>query len=144
MLSSTNVPPLAARRKALKLCQLFSIFQGHLEFPDLPTSKRASPYLNCIRSTNSATLFAHTTLFQNSFFTSTIKPWNTLPLNICSHCHILSMLYLLSVVLIFLFNSKFVHSVFYAYVLFLCITSLLLGIRLVLAYLLSLMSGITN
>ena len=59
-----------ARRKALKLCQLFSILQGHSEFPDLPISKRASPYLNCIRSTNSATLtqtFAHTSLFQNSF-----------------------------------------------------------------------------
>ena len=56
LLNITNVPPLAARRKALKLCQLFSILQGHSEFPDLPTSKRVSRYLNCIRSTNSATL----------------------------------------------------------------------------------------
>ena len=87
LLNVTNVPPLAARRKALKLCQLFSILQGHSEFPDLPTSKRVSRYLNCIRSTNSATLtqpFAHTTLFQNSFFPSTIKLWNTLPFNICT------------------------------------------------------------
>ena len=78
LLNSANVPPLAARRKALKLCQLFSILQGHSEFPDLPISKRAS---------NSATLtqpFAHTSLFQNSFFPSTIKLWNTLPLNICT------------------------------------------------------------
>ena len=70
LLNSANVPPLAARRKALKLCQLFSILQGHSEFPDLPISKHASPYLNCIRSTNSATLtqpFAHTSLFQNFF-----------------------------------------------------------------------------
>ena len=87
LLNTTNVLPLAARRKALKLCQLFSILQGHSEFPDLPTSKHVSRYLNCIRSTNSATLtqpFAHTTLFQNSFFPSTIKLWNTLPFNICT------------------------------------------------------------
>ena len=69
--------------KALKLCQLVTILQGHSEFPDLPTSKCASPYLNCFRSTNSARLtppFTHTTLFQNSM----IKLWNMLPLNICT------------------------------------------------------------
>ena len=64
LLNSANVPPLAARRKALKLCQLSSIVQGHSEFPDLPTSKRASPYL---RSTNSA----HTdTTFHSHYPTS--------------------------------------------------------------------------
>ena len=87
LLISANVPPLATRRKALKLCQLFTILQGYAKFPDFPTSRRTSPYLDCIRSTNSATLsqlFAHTTLFQNSFFLSTIKLWNTLPYNICT------------------------------------------------------------
>ena len=151
LLNATNVPPLAARRKALKLCQLFSILQGHSEFPDLPTSKRVSRYLNCIRSTNSATLtqpFAHTTLFQN-FFSPLRLNYGTLYLLIYvpfSLCHILSRLYLLSVVLtvMYLFNSKIAHSLFlcfYVYVLFLCITSLLLDTRLVLAYMLSLMSG---
>ena len=70
LLNAGNVSPLAARRKALKLCQLFTILQGHSEFPDLPTSERVSRYLNCIRSTNSATLtqlFAHTTLFEILF-----------------------------------------------------------------------------
>ena len=38
----------------------------------------------------------------------------------------------------YLFNSKIVH---YVYVFFLCITSFLLDTRLVLAYMLSLMSG---
>ena len=34
LLISANVPPLATRRKALKLCQLFTILQGYSEFPD--------------------------------------------------------------------------------------------------------------
>ena len=63
LLNSANVPPLAARRKALKLRQLFSIIQGHSESISWPSYfQTASPYLNCIRSTNSATLtppFAH-------------------------------------------------------------------------------------
>ena len=43
----------------------------------------------------------------------------------------------------YLFNSKFVHSicVFMCMFCFLCITSLMLDTRLVLAYMLSLMSG---
>ena len=52
-------------------------------------------------------------------------------------------IYLLFVVLaaMYLVNSNFVHTVFICCVLFLCITSLLLDIGLVLAYLLFLMSG---
>ena len=81
LLNSANVLPLATRRKALKLCQLFIILQGYSKFSDFPTSKRAPPYLNCTRSINSATLsqlFAHATLFENSFFPYTIKLWSTL------------------------------------------------------------------
>ena len=150
LLNSANVPPLAARRKALKLCQLFSILQGHTEFPDLPTSKRVSRYLNCIRSTNSATLtqaFAHTTLFQNSFFPSTIKLWNTLPFNICT---LQSLPHFKQAVSIICCANSNVPSLtvklctlcFYVYVLFfLCITYLSMDTRLVLTYMLSLMSG---
>ena len=140
-------PPQVARRKALKLCQLFSILQGHSEFPDLPTSKRVSRYLNCIRSTNSATLtqpFAHTTLFQNSFFPSMIKLWNTLPFNICTLQSLPHFKQAVSIICCANSNVlKLCTLCFYVYVFFLCvcITSLLLDTRLVLAYMLSLMSG---
>ena len=93
-----NLPPLIARRK---LCP-----HTGLHFPDFPTSKCASPYLNYIRSTNSATLskqFTKTGLFQNSFF-----PFYNIKLYVhFSHCHILSRQNLLFVVItvIYLFNN---------------------------------------
>ena len=84
--------PAKHHKCSLPSCQEESIealsaILHHSEFADLPTSKRVSCYQNCIRSINSATLtqlFAHTVLFQNSFFPSTIELWNTLPFNICT------------------------------------------------------------
>ena len=67
-MSLTSPHYIASRRQQLKLC--------HSVFPDSPTARRVSPYLSRIRSTNSATLsqiFAHTTLFQNLFFPSTVR-----------------------------------------------------------------------
>ena len=113
LLNATNVPPpLAARRKALKICQLFSILQRHSEFPDLPTSKRVSRYLNCIRSTNSATLTQPlpTLPYFRILFSPLQLNYGTLYLLIYvpfSLCHILSRLYLLFVV-----QTVIVHSVF--------------------------------
>ena len=59
-----------------------------------------------------------------------------------SHCYILSRLYIFVVLgVMYLVNSNLVHIVFSCCVLFLCITSLLLDIGLVLVYLLFPMSG---
>ena len=73
LLNVANIPTPASRRQQLKLFQLFNIINSYSVFPDLPAARRVyvSPYLSSIRSTNSVTLsqiFAHTTLFQNSFF----------------------------------------------------------------------------
>ena len=132
LLISANVPLLATRRKALKLCQLFTILQGYSEFPDFPTSRRTSPYLDCIRSTNSATLsqlFAHTTLFQILFSCLRLNYGTRYLITYVhfSHFHILSRLYLLfaTLAVMYLVNSNFVYTVFLCCVLFLCITSLL-------------------
>ena len=144
LLNRANVPPLAARRKVLKLCQLFTILKGHSHFPDFPTAKRASPYPGqqtqplCLNSLPTLIYFKNpSSHLQLNYGTHYLQTYVTF-----SHCHILSRLYLLFVVLtvIYLFNSNPVLPVFLSVFCSSCITSLMLDIRLVLAYLQLLMS----
>ena len=66
-----GIPSLAVRRKLLKLCQLYSILNGHVNFHNFPTVSRSSLFVNRIRSVHSSSLslpFAHSNFYNNSFF----------------------------------------------------------------------------
>ena len=88
LLMLSDLPPLAVRRKYLKLCYLFQVLNGHFSFPNPPISRVTAD--TRLRSTTSnrlllKSIFAKTTAYQSSFFPSVISLWNRLPSDI-QHC----------------------------------------------------------
>ena len=84
-----GIPSLAVRRKLLKLCQLYSILNGHVNFHNFPTVSRPSLVVNRIRSVHSSSLslpFALSNFHHNSFFPTAINLWNSLLRDVCT-CH---------------------------------------------------------
>ena len=92
-----GIPSLAVRHKLLKLCQLYSILNGHVNFHNFPTVSRPSLFVNHIHSVHSSSLslpFAQPNFYHNSFFPSAINLWNSLSRRYLhmSHRKVLSVL----------------------------------------------------
>ncbi len=83
LLDISQLPSLANRRTHFKLCTLFKIVNGLLDFPPnviIPTACRS-------RNNSPQSLlcpYAHTTAFQRSFVPSSINLWNNLPIEALS------------------------------------------------------------
>ena len=56
LIDQAGIPSLAVRRKLLKLCQLYNILNGLVNFHNLPTSSRPTLFVNRIRSVHSLSL----------------------------------------------------------------------------------------
>jgi len=59
LIDQASIPSLAVRCKLLKLCQLYSILNGHVNVHNLPTSSRPTLFVNCIHSVHSLSLSKH-------------------------------------------------------------------------------------
>ena len=91
LIDQAGIPSLAVRHKLLKLCQLYNILNGHVEFHNLPTSSTPTLFVNHIPSVHPLSLskpFSHSNFHFSSSFPSAISLWNTLPRDICT-CHTL-------------------------------------------------------
>ena len=83
LIDQAGIPSLAVRRKLLKLCQLYNILNGHVNFHNLPTYSRPTLFVNRIRSVHLLSLsFSHSNFQCSSFSPSAISLWNTLPRDI--------------------------------------------------------------
>lgn len=79
LLSSTNLPDLAARRRQMKLCTLYKLIHGHADFPNLPVTFRENYHELRNSNTYSVAGFrARTNGFAHSFFPLTTTLWNNL------------------------------------------------------------------
>ena len=79
-LQACNLPTLASRRHYLKLCLLYQIVKGHLNFPIAPIVPRNLS--RCLRNTSTLALerpVTHTNAHKSSFFPHIIALWNSLP-----------------------------------------------------------------
>ena len=77
-----NCPTLASRRHYLKLCVLYQVVNGHLDFPMAPVVPWNLP--RSLRNTRTLALerpVTRTNAYQSSFFPHTITLWNSLPLS---------------------------------------------------------------
>ena len=86
MLTSCNLTSLASRRRFLKLCVLYQMTHGTLNFPNTPVANRVLPAVN-LRSYTPYLLYrpvAHTNAYHFSFFPDAITHWNTLPTSVLS------------------------------------------------------------
>ena len=84
MLTSCRLTSLASRRRYLKLCVLYQILHGSLNFPNIPVERRSLPPVT-LRSSSPFLLYrpaAHTNAYHFSFFPDTITHWNTLPMSL--------------------------------------------------------------
>ena len=80
LLQSCNLPTLASRRHYLKLCLLYQVVNGHLNFPTAPVVPRNLS--RSLRNTSTLALerpVTRTNAHQSSFFPHTIALWNSLP-----------------------------------------------------------------
>ena len=80
LLQLCNLPTLASRRHYLKLCLLYQVVNGHINFPMAPVAPRnlSRP----LRNTRTLALerpVTQTNAYQSSFFPHTITLWNSLP-----------------------------------------------------------------
>ena len=79
LVSLSCLPTLQVRRQQSKLCSLFNIIHGYASFPNAPLQNRDIHYPT--RSSHAHALVpiqSHTLQFQNSYFPSAIKAWNSL------------------------------------------------------------------
>jgi len=77
MLSKLNLPLLQARTSEAKLLTFYKIINGYLTVP----TDDLNPKLPSLRS---GYFYQPITLKDSSFFPSTIKLWNQLPINVIS------------------------------------------------------------
>ena len=137
LLSALNVNRLSFRRQQSKLITLFKLKHNLLFVPNPPITPLVSSHTYCLRSSSSNNLHplhANLSLFQNSFFPSPIKTWNSLPpeakstlslsefkflINrfLCSRCSFITIL----ITFVFLFNPM--QLLFYLlFVCYICCT----------------------
>lgn len=83
LLNNFRISTLYGRRKILKLCTLFCIFNGAMSLPSPPISIKSTPY-SCRHCNNLQLLVPHSrsTAFLHSFFVETIESWNNLPFDV--------------------------------------------------------------
>ena len=80
LLSSSNLPELAVRRKCMKLCTMYKLVHGLSEFPNPPFAFRESHHdLRMLNGLSVTGFKTRTNIFTHSFFPSTAALWNTLP-----------------------------------------------------------------
>ena len=85
LLSSLNLPTLAARRKRMKLCIMYKIVNGLVDFPNAPVALRDNPFeLRNIHAHTLTRLSVKTNSFMYSFFPSVLNDWNSLPPEVAS------------------------------------------------------------
>ena len=85
LLSSLNLPTLAARRKRMKLCIMYKIVNGLVDFPNAPVAPRDNPFeLRNIHAHTLTRLPVKTNSFMYSFFPSVLNDWNSLPPEVAS------------------------------------------------------------
>ena len=85
LLEQTKLSTLQSRRLQSKLCQLYKVVNGTTFYPDAPIQLRELTYSSrFVHSHSLVPLQARSSQYQNSFFPSSIKAWNSLPENIAS------------------------------------------------------------
>ena len=81
MLQTMNIPRLSERRRLLKMCHLYKIVHGFVDFPNAPLLfKPCTNYYT--RHAHHLTLLqpqTHTNAFYFSFFSHAVSIWNSLP-----------------------------------------------------------------
>ena len=90
LLHVCQVPSLAQRRQYLKLTTLFKINKGLIIMPDAPVHARSLPRILRNSSQLLTRPTAHSTLYDSSFFPSSIALWNNLPVDIRESCTLFS------------------------------------------------------
>ena len=85
LLSSLNLPTLAAWRKRMELCIMYKIVNGLVDFPNALVAPRDNPFeLRNIHAHTLTRLPVKTNSFMYSFFPSVLNDWNSLPPEVAS------------------------------------------------------------
>jgi hypothetical protein len=88
LLHASEIPGLADKRKFLSLMYFYKAINGHIITPDnIIVTCYCSHNIRSSTQTTYLRPFAHSNMYHNSFFQSTISLWNSLPQDIVSFCH---------------------------------------------------------
>ena len=92
LLSTFNLPTLSTRRSISKLCLLYKITNNLLYFPsDIFSHKYPPSYASCHFDRLTFTiLFSHSSASKNSFVTSVLSLWNSLPYHMKSRSSLIT------------------------------------------------------
>ena len=85
LLGQSRLPTLQSRQAQSKLCHLCKIVNGTTYYPEVLIQSREPVYSSrSIHGQSLVPLQARTSQYQNSFFPSSIRAWNSLPESIIS------------------------------------------------------------